>query len=97
MKNLNDLTDAIIGAAMEVHGALGPGLLESVYHAVPAYELAQRGLRTMSQEESLAKPQGRQENLWSYGRPRLIGLRSKTSLEDDAEAGASASRKLTTR
>src|SRR5438270_13127267 len=29
---------------------LEPGLLDSVYHAVLAYELAQRGLRTVSQQ-----------------------------------------------
>lgn len=31
-KYLNDLTYKIIGSAIEVHKALGPGLLESVYH-----------------------------------------------------------------
>jgi GxxExxY protein len=31
--DLNDLTYEIIGAAIEVHRHLGPGLLESVYHS----------------------------------------------------------------
>ena len=34
----------IIGAAIEVHRALGPGLLESAYEECLAYELTQRGL-----------------------------------------------------
>lgn len=36
---------AIIGAAIEVHRSLGPGLLEAAYKACLTYELAQRGLR----------------------------------------------------
>jgi GxxExxY protein len=39
-----DLTEQIIGAAIEVHRKLGPGLLESVYRACLARELALRGL-----------------------------------------------------
>ena len=39
----NELTRAIIGAAIEVHKRLGPGLLESAYRACLAYELRQRG------------------------------------------------------
>ena len=35
----NDITYAIIGAAMKVHRTLGPGLLESAYEACLAYEL----------------------------------------------------------
>jgi GxxExxY protein len=148
-----------VDAAYRIHTTLGPGLLESVYHAVLAYELAQRGLRTVSQqaipvvygtiridigfradlivedqviveikwvevlapvhkkqlltylrladkrlglpinfnaalikdgitrivnglpEESLAKTQRRQEPSEATGFPRLVGLRSKTSLE----------------
>jgi GxxExxY protein len=40
--NLNALTDAIIGAAIEVHRALGPGLLESAYEECLARELELR-------------------------------------------------------
>jgi len=47
---LNHITDAIIGAAIEVHRALGPGLLESAYEACLAFELAQRGLRVSQQK-----------------------------------------------
>ena len=41
---LNDLTEKIIGAAMDVHRELGPGLLESTYEACMLFELAERGL-----------------------------------------------------
>lgn len=39
---INDLTSAIIGAAIEVHRALGPGLLESAYEQCLARELSLR-------------------------------------------------------
>jgi len=38
------LTSTVIGAAIEVHKALGPGLLESAYQKCLAYELRQRNL-----------------------------------------------------
>ena len=41
---LDDLTGQIIGAAIEVHTALGPGLLESVYHECLDIELKHCGL-----------------------------------------------------
>ena len=41
-KNLNELTEAIIGAAMEVHRTLGPGLLESTYEMCLCRELSIR-------------------------------------------------------
>jgi GxxExxY protein len=40
---------AIIGAAMRVHSALGPGLLESTYRACLAHELHLAGLRVLSE------------------------------------------------
>jgi GxxExxY protein len=39
----SELTQAIIGAAIEVHRRLGPGLLESAYRVCLAYELRKRG------------------------------------------------------
>ena len=39
-----ELTHAIIGAAIEVHRVLGPGLLESAYEECLAYELTLRGV-----------------------------------------------------
>jgi GxxExxY protein len=41
---LNELTRRVIGAAIEVHRHLGPGLLESAYETCLAYELQQAGL-----------------------------------------------------
>lgn len=44
------LSRAIIGAAIEVHRQLGPGLLESAYHACMAYELQKRGLHFLKEQ-----------------------------------------------
>jgi GxxExxY protein len=41
----NEVTDRIIGSAIEVHRRIGPGLLESVYSECLAMELALRGAR----------------------------------------------------
>jgi len=49
---LNKLTERIIGAAIEVHRHLGPGLLESAYETCLAYELEQRGL-TVERQKAL--------------------------------------------
>ena len=49
-ERLNHITDQVIGAAIEVHRALGPGLLESAYEACLAFELAQRGLKVELQK-----------------------------------------------
>jgi len=49
-EELNTITEGIIGAAVEVHRNLGPGLLESAYQAVLAYELSQRGYKVEQQK-----------------------------------------------
>ena len=41
---INDVTRGILGAAIEVHRELGPGLLESVYLPCLEFELTARGL-----------------------------------------------------
>ena len=41
---INELTNQIIGAAIEVHKAFGPGLLESIYEDCLAVELRLRGI-----------------------------------------------------
>ena len=43
MKEINEITESIIGAAIAVHRALGPGLLESAYEACLAYDLVDSG------------------------------------------------------
>src|ERR1035437_6358793 len=47
---LNANTEQIIGAAMEVHRRLGPGLLESACEACLVFELRERGLRVEQQK-----------------------------------------------
>jgi GxxExxY protein len=44
-KRLNDLSDQIIGAAIVVHRALGPGLLEAPYEECLCHELEKLGFR----------------------------------------------------
>jgi GxxExxY protein len=48
---INAITEAIIGAAMKVHSALGPGLLESAYEACLTHELRKAGFDVRSQVE----------------------------------------------
>jgi GxxExxY protein len=43
-EELNSLTEQVIGAALDVHRELGPGLLESSYEACLTFELLCRGL-----------------------------------------------------
>jgi len=46
----NEISRIIIGAAIEVHRILGPGLLESIYEEVLYHELHLRGIRFLRQQ-----------------------------------------------
>jgi GxxExxY protein len=46
---LNEISGEIIAAALKVHTAIGPGVLESVYQTCLLHELQQRGLNVASQ------------------------------------------------
>ena len=47
---INKITEQIIGAAIEVHRQLGPGLLESAYEECLCYELRLKGLKYTRQQ-----------------------------------------------
>ena len=49
-EKLNKVTEAIISVAVDVHRALGPGLLESAYEACMVYDLAKAGLKVEQQK-----------------------------------------------
>ncbi len=46
----NEVAKQIVDAAYRVHSSLGPGLLESVYEVILAYELESRGLGVVRQQ-----------------------------------------------
>ena len=48
--NENDISEKVIGGAIEVHKALGPGLLESAYLECLFYELLKEGLYVEKQK-----------------------------------------------
>ncbi|MDD2237193.1 MAG: GxxExxY protein [Kiritimatiellae bacterium] len=49
MKTEDEIGSIVVDCAVKIHKELGPGLLESVYEVVMAYELSQRGLRVERQ------------------------------------------------
>jgi len=63
MKEINSEVDrlarAVIGAAIEVHRCLGPGLLESMYEEALCIELAERGIAFTQQVEVAILYKGR--------------------------------------
>ena len=50
MMTENEIATIIVDCSFKVHSRLGPGLLESVYEAVLAYELTNRGLIVVRQQ-----------------------------------------------
>lgn len=60
----NEITGHVVDAAYKIHTRLGPGLFETVYETLLAYELEKRGLRVKRQQgvplvyETLHFPRG---------------------------------------
>ena len=49
-EKLNKITETIIGVAINIHRALGPGLLESAYAVCMVYDLVKEGLKVEQQK-----------------------------------------------
>jgi GxxExxY protein len=73
-----NITKEIIGAAIEVHKHLGPGLLESAYEECLVYELLQKGYKI---ERQKAVPVVYKEIVLDYGYRIDILVENKVLLE----------------
>ena len=62
MEEMNRLTEAIIGAAIEVHRILGPGLLEATYETALCIEMDIRGIKHSRQVPIDVRYKGRPVN-----------------------------------
>src|SRR6266567_3897162 len=62
--HLNQLSHEIIGAAIEVHRTLGPGLLESLYHGCLCRELLVRGRSVRARETFTTRVQRYSTRVW---------------------------------
>ena len=49
VEELNRISGIVVDRSMKIHMELGPGLLESVYHRILAYELRKAGLKVESE------------------------------------------------
>jgi GxxExxY protein len=54
----NELAKIVVGLCLKIHKALGPGLLESVYEEVLAYELVKAGLKFTRQQGIIVEYEG---------------------------------------
>jgi GxxExxY protein len=81
MMTENEIAREVVDAAFQIHTRLGPGLLESVYEAVMAYQLEKRGLEVIRQQpipivyESIHLQEGFRADLIVGGRV-LVELKS---------------------
>jgi GxxExxY protein len=86
MADKDELTEKIIGAAIEVHRILGPGLLESIYEEALAIELELRGIPFQRQVEIDVDYKGHiikgQRLDLLIGGEVVVELKSVTSLPD---------------
>jgi GxxExxY protein len=69
-KQINDLAYTIVGAAIEVHKHLGPGLLESIYELCLFEEIASLGLKVVAQPSFEVQYKGK--SLGKILRPDLV-------------------------
>lgn len=85
MKTENEIAKTVLDAAFKVHTNLGPGLLESVYEAVLAYELTRQGLEVRRQVpipiryEELSFEEGFRADLLAGGKV-IVELKSVEAL-----------------
>ena len=71
MRELDDITGGIVDASIRIHRDLGPGLLESVYEAVLARALDQRGFQVERQPAIRFEYEGMVNGLPASASPRL--------------------------
>jgi len=83
---LEGLTREIIGAAMEVHGTLGAGFVESIYRNALSFELQSRGVSFESEYEIRVlykdQPVGRHRLDLLVDRRVIVELKAATSIAE---------------
>src|SRR5215217_3433685 len=90
MRALDDITEAIIHAAIQIHRDLGPGLLESVYEAVLARALEKRGSASLRVAAPPREPSGADSGRTALSRA-LLGQPSPGIQPRPATESATAS------
>ena len=78
---LNELSKEVIGAGIEVHRCLGPGLLEAVYVECMAAELTERGINAIREVTVPLLYKGRE-----LGKPLRLDLVVENSLIIEAKS-----------